>query len=71
MPAPMSPTRAEFRVGDAQALPVGDDEFDAVVSGLVLNFVPDQPKAVAEMRRAARPGGRSRSMSGTMPARCS
>jgi SAM-dependent methyltransferase len=48
---------AEFRVGDAQALPVGDAEFDAVVSGLVLNFVPDQPKAVAEMRRAARPGG--------------
>jgi SAM-dependent methyltransferase len=49
--------RAAFRVGDAQALPVGDAEFDAVVSGLVLNFVPDQPKAVAEMRRAARPGG--------------
>ena len=49
---------AQFRVGDAQALPVGDDEFDAVVSGLVLNFVPDQPKAVAEMRRAARPGGK-------------
>jgi SAM-dependent methyltransferase len=50
--------RATFRVADAQALPVGDAEFDAVVSGLVLNFVPDQPKAVAEMRRAARPGGR-------------
>ena len=49
---------AQFRVGDAQALPVGDREFDAVVSGLVLNFVPDQPKAVAEMRRAARPGGK-------------
>ncbi len=49
--------RAAFRVGDAQALPAGDAEFDAVVSGLVLNFVPDQPKAVAEMRRAARPGG--------------
>jgi SAM-dependent methyltransferase len=48
---------AEFRAGDAQALPFGDREFDAVVSGLVLNFVPDQPKAVAEMRRAARPGG--------------
>ncbi len=28
-----------------------------MVSGLVLNFVPDQPRAVAEMRRAARPGG--------------
>jgi len=49
--------RAQFRVGDAQALPVGDREFDAVVSGLVLNFVPDKPKMVAEMRRAARPGG--------------
>ncbi len=48
---------AQFRVGDAQALPVSDREFDAVVSGLVLNFVPDQPRAVAEMRRAARPGG--------------
>jgi len=49
--------RAEFRVGDARALPVGDGESDAAVSGLVLNFVPDQPKAVAEMRRAVRPGG--------------
>jgi len=48
---------AQFRTGDAQALPVSDGEFDVVVSGLVLNFVPDQPKAVAEMRRAARPGG--------------
>ncbi len=48
--------RASFRTGDAQALPVPDDTFDAVVSGLVLNFVPDQAKAVAELRRAARPG---------------
>ena len=49
--------RAEFRLGDARALPVPDAFFDAVASGLVLNFVPDQPKAVAEMRRAVRPGG--------------
>jgi SAM-dependent methyltransferase len=49
--------RAAFCVGDAQALPVCNGEFDATVSGLVLNFVPDQPKALAEMRRAARPGG--------------
>lgn len=56
--AHVSDRRAEFRVGDARALPVADAEFDAVVSGLVLNFVPDQPKAVAEMRRAARPGGK-------------
>jgi SAM-dependent methyltransferase len=49
--------RAEFRVGDAQALPVESGTFDAVVSGLVLNFVPDPAAAVAEIRRAARPGG--------------
>ena len=48
---------AEFVVGDAQALPFDDDSFDIVVSGLVLNFVPDQPQAVAEMTRVARPGG--------------
>jgi SAM-dependent methyltransferase len=48
--------RAEFRQGDAQALPVEDGAFDAVVSGLVLNFVPDPAKAAGEMRRAARPG---------------
>jgi SAM-dependent methyltransferase len=47
---------ATFVVGDAQALPFEDDSFDAVVSGLVLNFVPDQPRAVAEMTRVARPG---------------
>jgi SAM-dependent methyltransferase len=50
--------RAAFRQGDAQALPVADGGFDAVVAGLVLNFVPDQPGAAAELRRAARPGGR-------------
>ncbi|MFC0384635.1 class I SAM-dependent methyltransferase [Muricoccus vinaceus] len=49
--------RAGFRHGDAQALPVDDAAFDAVVSGLVLNFVPDQARAAAGMRRATRPGG--------------
>ncbi len=49
--------RATFRVGDGQALPVEDAEFDVVVSGLVLNFIPDRAVALAEMRRAARPGG--------------
>jgi SAM-dependent methyltransferase len=37
-------------------LPFADCEFDRVVSGLVLNFIPDQPRAVAEMIRVARPG---------------
>ena len=49
--------RAAFRAGDAQSLPVDDGAFDVVVSGLVLNFVPDRAAALAEMRRAVRPGG--------------
>jgi SAM-dependent methyltransferase len=42
---------------DAVALPFVDDSFDAVVSGLVLNFVPDAQVAVSEMLRVAHPGG--------------
>jgi SAM-dependent methyltransferase len=48
--------RVAFQVGDAQALPMTGGRFDAVVSGLVLNFVPDPAKMVAEMARAGRPG---------------
>jgi len=48
--------RAGFLVGDAQALPVATGAFDAVVSGLVLNFVPAPAAMVAELARAARPG---------------
>jgi ubiquinone/menaquinone biosynthesis C-methylase UbiE len=46
-----------FRVGDAQALPFPDHSFDAVAMALVINFVPDAAKAVAEMKRVTRPGG--------------
>ena len=50
--------RATFRVGDAQALDLETASRDAVVSALMLNFVPDKAKALAEMKRVARPGGR-------------
>jgi SAM-dependent methyltransferase len=50
--------RARFAVADARALPVTGARFDAVVSGLVLNFVPDPPTAVREMARVTRAGGR-------------
>ena len=53
----VSDPRARFEIGDARALPVASDGYDAVVAGLVLNFVPDPALAVAEMVRAARPGG--------------
>jgi trans-aconitate methyltransferase len=49
--------RARFEIGDAQALPVASGKFDAVVSGLVLNFVPDPPRMLSEMVRATRAGG--------------
>ncbi len=48
---------AQLRVADARALPFGDGEFDAVVSGLVLNFVPEPNTAVREMRRVTAGGG--------------
>jgi SAM-dependent methyltransferase len=47
---------ALFCAGDARALPFGDGTFDAVVSGLALNFVPDPARAAAELTRVARPG---------------
>ena len=47
---------ADFRVADAQALPFDAGSFDVVVAALTLNFIPDQKKAMAEMRRVARPG---------------
>jgi ubiquinone/menaquinone biosynthesis C-methylase UbiE len=49
--------RADFRVADAEALPFPDAAFDVVASALVLNFVPDRPRTLAEMRRVARAGG--------------
>lgn len=50
-------TSAELQQGDAQNLPFGAVEFDRVVSGLVLNFVPDKAHAAAELARVTRPGG--------------
>ena len=49
--------RAEFQVGDAQALTLETASRDVVVSALVLNFVPDKDKALAEMKRVARKDG--------------
>jgi SAM-dependent methyltransferase len=49
--------RAVFQLGDAQAMNVETAGMDIVVSGLMLNFVSDKVAALAEMKRAARPGG--------------
>jgi ubiquinone/menaquinone biosynthesis C-methylase UbiE len=50
--------RASFRQGDAQSLDLPTASADVVVSALVLNFIPDRQKALSEMRRVARPGGK-------------
>ena len=47
----------EFEIGDAQKLGFPDASFDACVSLLVFNFIPDPAKALAELRRVTRPGG--------------
>jgi SAM-dependent methyltransferase len=49
--------RAQFRVADAMALPFPDAVFDVVASALVINFIPDRPKGLSEMRRVAHAGG--------------
>lgn len=48
---------AEFRQGDAQALPFADDSFDAVVCGFGLLHLPEPEKAITEMKRVLKPGG--------------
>jgi ubiquinone/menaquinone biosynthesis C-methylase UbiE len=48
----------DLRVGDAQALDLPDAAFDTVVCTLSLCGIPDERKAVAEMKRVLRPNGR-------------
>lgn len=48
--------RVTFAVADARSLPDANGGYDAAVSGLVLNFVPDPAAAVREQVRVTRPG---------------
>jgi len=49
--------RAEFEVGNALELPVESETYDAAVSGLVLNFVPQPGHMITEMARAVQKDG--------------
>ena len=49
--------RVELYDGSAASLPLADSAVDVTVSGLVLNFVPDLPAALAEMNRVTSRGG--------------
>jgi SAM-dependent methyltransferase len=46
-----------FRTGNAMALPFADATFDAAAMALVIFFVPEPARGVAEMARVIRPGG--------------
>ena len=48
--------RVSFRVGNAAELPFPDAAFDRVFAMLVLHFVAEPARVIAEMRRVARPG---------------
>jgi SAM-dependent methyltransferase len=54
----LAKVRARRVNADAQALPFGDRSFDRVMSNHMLYHVPDKPRALREMRRVAKPGGR-------------
>lgn len=49
--------RVALHQGSATSIPLGDATVDVVVSGLVLNFVPDPRAALTELARVTRKGG--------------
>jgi ubiquinone/menaquinone biosynthesis C-methylase UbiE len=49
--------RAEFRVGDATALPFKEATFDVVLVESVTTFIEDKASAIAEYARVLKPGG--------------
>ncbi len=55
-----APVPVTVRAGVAEALPAGDDEFDAAVASLVLCSVAEQAAALAELQRVLKPGGELR-----------
>ena len=48
----------DVREGDATRLPLDDGSVDVVISNGVLNLVPEKKRAIAEMARVLKPGGR-------------
>jgi len=48
----------EFRLGEIEHLPIGDNSVDAIISNCVINLSPDKPQVWREMARVLKPGGR-------------
>lgn len=50
--------RVQLVIGDAEQLPFEADSFDGICMGFGIRNVPDRPRALSEMARVTRPGGR-------------
>lgn len=50
--------RITWHEASADAMPLPDESFDVVFCQMSLQFMPDRPRALSEMRRVLRPGGR-------------
>lgn len=61
--------RIDLVPGDAEALPFPDEAFDASLIAFGIRNVPDRPRALAEMARVTRPGGRVVILELTEPSR--
>lgn len=51
-------SNVEFRQGDIESLPAEDGLFDVVISNCVLNLCPDKDRALREIHRVLKPGGK-------------
>ena len=51
--------RIDWHEGNVTEMPFADDTFDAIVGNQLLQFLPDKPKALAEMKRVLKQDGRA------------